>query len=367
MSVVTFTMGKANHSYAACRASTCVSCACRSLQVQLGPADGSPGVLQHCTGLTELALQQCIITGGATAAAVAIAVLQQLQSLTLAPERSTQRGESVLSELQLPSQLTHLSLAYTGQTAEEAAQLSQLSKLVNLGSLKLAGLLYKHVPGGLPSQLVKLSSLVLQFEGYKRDEVDRAQHLLQHLSSLTALQQLSFESYDCYFELDAADFLGIQQLSQLTALELHSGPQLDLTTSDWANTWSSLTALRSLSLRSCKIPLEALTSHPQLQALSLKAVSSGDGPLLESSLEDLLLTVSQLSLLTELRLSLTLGPYQHHAGDDSPGYDPPPPAAAFTAFIASSHLCSLQLDLFSHKIPQAWVCVLSGHQVPSYA
>jgi hypothetical protein len=147
---------------------------------------------------------------------------------------------------------------------------------------------------------------------------------LEHLSSLTALRQLSVNSD----YMSASDLSGIQQLSQLTGLAL--------ATSEWnrniISTWSSLTALQSLTLTRVKVQPEAFPGLTQLLALSLVDVRYSEGLPHGAPLEQLLSAVSQLTLLTQLtfRVDLTL---------------PLPPAAAFAALAASTHLHSLHLGL----------------------
>jgi hypothetical protein len=161
------------------------------LEVQLGLAGGFPGVLQDCTGLTALHLQDCVVLDAAAAPA-ALAALPHLQSLSLA-EDSEHKG--LLPDLQRLSQLTYLSLKLYSSydcTAEDVAWLSQLSALVNLQHLELTELPKLGVPGGLPSQLVKLTSLRVD---YGTMSCDTTAEQLQHLSSLTALQQLSVKSF----------------------------------------------------------------------------------------------------------------------------------------------------------------------------
>jgi hypothetical protein len=107
---------------------------------------------------------------------------------------------ALLSELQLPTQLTHLSLESFDYDAigedlfqlepTEASQLSQLSGLVNLRHLKLALLPSDGVPGGLPSQLTNLTCLLLT---YQYGIIKHAAEQFQHIGSLTALRHLAIE------------------------------------------------------------------------------------------------------------------------------------------------------------------------------
>lgn len=55
----------------------------RDVGVQLGRSDGCPGVLQDCTGLTRLGLQDCTVHDGPAASEV-LEALPDLQHLDLA-------------------------------------------------------------------------------------------------------------------------------------------------------------------------------------------------------------------------------------------------------------------------------------------
>jgi hypothetical protein len=113
----------------------------------------------------------------------------------------------------------------------------------------------------------------------------------QHLSSLTALQQLSVK---CREGLDLVGFSGMQQLSLLTKLELSS---LDLQFStNSTSSWTHLTALQCLELSRGHVEPGALSRFTQLRALSLFGVCSAGHP----ELRDLLGAVSQLSQVTRL-------------------------------------------------------------------
>jgi hypothetical protein len=179
------------------------------------------------------------------------------------------------------------------------------------------------VPGGLPSQLSKLTCLQVTFRLVVG--LDTAGQL-QHLSCLTALQQLAVSC----FKLPAKGTAGIQNLSHLSSLETSS--------LDWefsvANTsrWTSLTALESLSLVSGKLQPQALAAFTKLRKLSLKKwgiIPEG------APLEEVLVAVSQLPLLTELCF---IRQRAHPV-------EPPATAASLTALTASTNLCSLTLDL----------------------
>jgi hypothetical protein len=143
-----------------------VGCALHSLHLrycslQLEPADGSPGVLQGCAGLTALALDDCSVEDAPAAAAAAIAALPDLQRLRLGHLEDLQGNSLVAMDgscLAVLQQLTHLSLVCKGLKGNQLAELSQLSVLTNLKHLELTGL-SGGVPGGLPSQLDKLTCL----------------------------------------------------------------------------------------------------------------------------------------------------------------------------------------------------------------
>jgi hypothetical protein len=74
-------------------------------------------------------------------------------------------GETPFAQQPQLTQLTHLSLEVPQECREvkHAQQLSQLSALVNLQHLELTHLQHAGVPGGLPSQLVKLTCLRIVF------------------------------------------------------------------------------------------------------------------------------------------------------------------------------------------------------------
>jgi hypothetical protein len=108
-----------------------------------------------------------------------------------------------------------------------------------------------------------------------------------------------------------------------------------------------MTALQSLSLSYCAVEPEALAACTQLRALSLVVV----WPLGASRVQDVVLAVSQLSLLTELCWNR----FQTHPGDTEKFQD-------LTALTTSTNLCSLQLLNWDEYIdPQG--CVLFRHDV----
>jgi hypothetical protein len=327
------------------------------LAVQLGPAGGIPGLLQHCTGLTALSLQGCEVQDVAAAAA-AIAALPQLQSLRLVGMEDEQgKWLSVLKSAAVLRQLMHLAYdfcAYRGLRTDEVAVLSQLSRLANLGHLVLTWLPDGGVPGGLPSQLVKLTCLDVQ-----ASQLDTAEQF-QHLSSLTALQQLSVENLGQAVG-GMSGLSGIQRLSQLTGLEL-VGPGLHVDTATVQN-WPCSAGLQNLSLHYGRVQPEALARFTKLQDLDLSQDSywmdqldqHQVGPLDKDAFQGFLGAVSQLSLLTSLHGQFSF----QQAGVL------PPPAAAFTALTASTNLCLLKLSMESAPTPQGLVLFKQGTMYPN--
>jgi Leucine-rich repeat (LRR) protein len=292
--------------------------------------EGSPGVLQDCTGLTALDLETCEVLD-VSAAAAAITALSGLRSLRLTV-REEEEDDSLLAELAgLPLQLTHLKLHADTMEPEEAGPLlQQLSRLVNLQHLELGRLPPDAVPDGMLSQLSKLTCLDINF--------DRGNHVAEkfrHLSSLTALQQLSVRS----FGQTAGDFSVIERLSQLTSLYVKNTDRYFQTASThmWVPKAGFLTALRSVMLTGCRLQVKALSSCTQLQELSLDCVQDWGG----ATVQELLVVVSQLSQLTVLGLQ-TKGLKLTQ---------PPPAADAFTALTASSKLVKLFLRLGGEAPP----------------
>lgn len=87
----------------------------------------------------------------------------------------------------------------------------------NLANLKLSGLPVNAVPGGVPSQLVRLTALDFRYEtGYG------AREQFRNLSCLTALQDLKVTRKGHMFDLLTDKLTGIDHLSQLTSLQLMS-------------------------------------------------------------------------------------------------------------------------------------------------
>jgi hypothetical protein len=203
-------------------------------------------VLQDCSGLTALDLRYCVLQD-VPATAAAIAALPELRCLKLADLCSDDQDRLLLAELDFPSQLTHLSLGAQSQSAAAAAaNLSQLSRLVDLQHLRVKWLPDDGIPGGLLSQLAKLTCLDLTYQG----DCDAADQL-QHLSSLPALQELSLRWDHQVAEIVSA----ILHLSQLTCLKL------DLLFLDFetfsTSSWTSLTALQRLELARGQLQPEA--------------------------------------------------------------------------------------------------------------
>jgi hypothetical protein len=292
-------------------------------RVQLEPADGWPGVLHDCSDLTTLDLQGCDL-GDTPAAAVAFAALAQLKSLRVEPDYySMKPSHSLFAELELPLQLTHLSLDCASFPEGEPAKLSQLSSLVNLEHLCLDG------PGpeepevsGLLSQLVKLTCLEVSF----MDPCD-AEQRLQHLSCLTALHQLSL----CSDDLISGDLAGLSALNKLTSLELNSF-NLEFSTTA-TRSWACLTALEKLAVVNCRLQPEALGVLAQLQALSLQVVHPPGG----ATPEQVLAALSGLLLLTEMQFAVTEPQMWEHPTEAAPG-------TAYTVLTASTNLRSLQVS-----------------------
>jgi hypothetical protein len=294
------------------------------MRVQLGPVDGHPGVLANCSSLTGLDLE---IPTTQVLPSAKLAALPEIRSLRLARWHTS--GGNLqphdLPLMQYPLQLTYLSLEYHFDK-DEAAQLTQLSDMVNLQHLSLPNLPKGGVPGGIPSQLVKLTYLNAGY--YQCCETEQQQ--LRHLSRFTALQQLSVDSS----KMAAGHLSGIQRLTQLTGLRLkHFKPQL---TSSSVRSWGCMPSLQSLSLMFCRVQPELFSSCTQLRSLSLTWANLGG-----AALSVLFTALAGLSLLAELA-------FMPHIGYSNAT----PPAGAFTALAASTNLRSLRLDLVSNGGPQ---------------
>lgn len=188
-----------------------------NIQLKADAAEGYPGVLSDCTGLTALNLQNCLEkVGSGHAGAAAIAAMSQLERLKLAgPWLRQPQFTPLPTQLQLadlPLHLTQLSLDCSPTGMQATADLSQLSALVNLAQLTLTGLPRKGVPGGLPP-LVELTCLEVAYAA----GCDAAEQL-QYLGDLTALQKLSVVCSS----LAAKDVPALEYLDQLTSLKLQS-------------------------------------------------------------------------------------------------------------------------------------------------
>jgi hypothetical protein len=293
------------------------------LQVQ----HGTPCALLECTSLTGLDMQNCKVQD-ASAAAAAIAALPELHSLSLAwaggdLQAPSGSGTCLIQSLQLPSKLTRLDL----QSREiECGMLAQLSALVSLEHLRLQSLSSVGVPGGLPSQLVGLTCLAVEFDSM----CDTAEQL-QHLSSLTALQELSISSLG----LTTGHLTGIEALSQLTSLQLTTLSSV-LTVKD--TSWACKSGLQNLALQGCGLQLDALAGFTSLRGLCLRNVLHMGG------VKGLLEALTQLSALTELTLTSAAGQPGQPAAAQCP-------AELYTALTVSTNLCSLRLALSDKFAP----------------
>jgi hypothetical protein len=223
-----------------------------------------------------------------SAVLAAIAALPELQSLRLpVVSFDSQVGKFLLSELQHPSKLTHLSVGYHWE-AVETEQLGQLSALVNLKHLDITSLPETGLPGGLPSQLQKLTCLQVKYPIVPGLDSKRQ---LQHVSCLMTLQHLAVSCYN----LSADGMPGVQHLSHLSSFAI-SSLIWDFSITNTSG-WTSLAALESLTLSRCQLRPQALAVFTQLRKLSLEHCRAF--PEL-APLEDVLAAVSQLHLLTEL-------------------------------------------------------------------
>lgn len=252
----------------------------------------------------------------------------------------------LLDKQQLTSQLTHVSLDCHGITAEATAGLAQqLAGLANLAHLVLSRLPHE-LPGGLPSQLGKLTHLHISYV------CECAAEQLQHLSCFTALRQLSLDS-----NVTAGHLTALQHLSQLTGLDITNRPVLHAQSAFRFNVnstqgWACLSGLQRLALGRCAVQPKALEALTQLQALSLVDVDIRRSTTATDPL--LLVAVSKLSLLTALHLR----PEECHTSL-SP--------AAFTALTASTNLVSLQLHwrpTCSNIATDCWVFFRPGSVHP---
>jgi hypothetical protein len=323
----------------------------QDFQVQLAPTSDHPGVLHACTGLRVLDLQDCIVMHDVAKASAAIAALPELQHLRLSRVRSAEQGRSLFEQQHFPASLSHLSLDVADDVQPTC---DQLSGLVNLQHLAVQSLPYYGLRGGVPrasweSQLAKLTCLHLEFS----QGCDNISGQLQHLSSLTALQQLCVECRNVAVE----DVPGLGHLSQLTSLGLHSyyAPRGRSCRSSNISILTCLDALQRLSVMGCSVAPEALSSLTQLRALSLQGVEClGPGGAV-LPLGGLIHAVSEHELLTELRVV---------SARAAVGMVYLRPVAAFTALTARTNLCSLQLGLLPKDVPAAWELCAPGVEYP---
>jgi Leucine-rich repeat (LRR) protein len=305
--------------------------ALRQLHLQ-EPAGSVASLLHGCSGLTELNLQQFFAGAhkGLPASVAAIAALPELKSLSLSGMvfNTTATAPTVLEELlQLPSSsLTHLKLL-PHLTKLLAGRMSQLSGLTNLKHLELSALPSgsDDAPGSWLSQLVQLTCRHIR-------HVNAAQQL-HYMGSLTALQRMLIGM--TAWHLAASDICGIQQLPELTSLQV-SCHRLDFHTGVTASI-SNWTCLTALILHKCAVAPEALQGLTQLQVLTLEFCRTAAAP------EELLHAVAQLQQLVELQVSTNK--------DSEWDARPTASAAAFTALNASTNLRALQLGLYDEHTP----------------
>jgi hypothetical protein len=297
----------------------------------------------------------CSTLSGAAAQALEVKLKCHSDSGSV-PEKFVQFVEfahRVATEQQLPLQLTHLSLNFTGQDrydpSPKAAKgnFSQLSGLVNLEDFHLTGFWRADDPkmGGLPAQWVKLTSLCLDINAPTTDFWNGGAQL-QHLSSFTALRQLSV----CVKGVTADALAGLQHLSQLTALTLSSSG-LQLSTSN-TSSWACLTALQRLNLGGGAVQADVLPTFTALQALSFTCNLLGD-----VSTRELCVAVSQLTLLTELYLGYT----SRNQDDRRLG---PNITDVTSGLTASTNLRSLELGWYMRVPLRGCVLFLPGAVYP---
>lgn len=342
------------------------------LSVRRVPAAGYPGFLQDCTGLTALRLEGLDVDATCKVVAAAIEALPELQYLELrgtAAEVATPEWyldtawreysscensrRAMFAQLQLPVQLSHLSLASRcSSTSDWTKTVDRLPELTALKHLELNGLPPDGVSGSLPSHLVHLTHLWVRYAG----AVSNVAQQFQDLSTFTALRELSVGMTN----LAAGALSGIEHLPQLTRLAVRlASPVLQFSTAS-TSSWGHLTALQSLDLQLCTVQPEALSCLTQLQELALHDLSRQQGPL-----EELLGALSQLLLLTNLYLA-PMSEFAAGRNADIPGVQAPMPieaglaasAAAFTAITASTNPSRLQLRMPMIVAPQG--CTLFG-------
>jgi hypothetical protein len=310
--------------------------------------------------MTALPLERCDLRD--EEAVELISGLTGLCSLVLDATRLSE-------DLQLPVQLTYLQLDCKRSAIKGLeAVLKQLPALVDLQHLKLTRLDSHDLPDGVPYELSKLTCLGLDY----RDE-DEAVEQFDHLSSLTALQQLSVGCEADLGEGPPGTLPGMQHLTQLTHLAL-SLPQLVFSNRNM-DSWTCLTALQTLELDVKLKQLQGLSELTQLRDLSIWGAAAKRG----TALSDLLDVVPQLSLLTALCVSCW-GPteseseyqYQYELDSESDSESEsesesepqPPAAAAFTALAASTNLHSLHVTMCSQQAPDGCVIFRPGVVYP---
>jgi hypothetical protein len=275
----------------------------RDVCVQLGPSElmpeDFPGVLHGCTGLTALDLD-CCRHCDIHADFADIAALPELQHLRVVLSAVDYPYPCRLfPQFQNPLNLTHLSISYDIPLQSEPVQhLDQLSALVNLQHLGLFHLPHEGVPGGWPSELVKLTCLHAHYRYVADVDVEEQ---FQHLSCLTALQRMTVS---CRPQPGQSSVPGIHLLPQLSSLKLeHKGssdsPGLQFSTAI-THSWACRTVLRGISLVGCAVQPQALAALTQLQGLWLERIALlGDA---DAPAEDLLRAVSQLTGLKALEI-----------------------------------------------------------------
>jgi hypothetical protein len=216
--------------------------------------------------------------------------------------------------------------------------------LVDLGELELSELPFDGVPGGLPPQLTKLTALNVCYTTSQ----DAAQQL-QHLSSLSALQNLALEFNDfandfglaSMRKLQPGDLAGVSYLSQLTSLKLSSHSCALRTDSSYA--WDHLTGLERLELCHCGVKPEVLAAFTRLRSLKFFAVAV---------LRELLPALCKLQLLTQLDFGL-----------EEPAIDVLDETAVSTACHVSTNLCSVYLSC-AGSLPQRRILFSSAIVYP---
>jgi hypothetical protein len=194
------------------------------------------------------------------------------------------------------------------------------------------------MPGGLPSQLVKLTSLHMAYHG--QVEAHNVAQDFQHIGSLTALQELHISVPNG--QRLSHELTGLQHLSMLTSLDFAApGIKFDHRRT---HAWACVTALQSLTLRKCTLQTDALAAFTQLRALCLE-----DPRWAYTSSVELPAAIAELQLLTELRV---------HNCTVTDVYA----AAALSCLTASTNLCALEVDLM--KAPATCTLFAPGTEYP---